>query len=214
MRKNIISSLLIVIIPFCIAGTSYAEENKKGPLYFGLGFGDATLKFEGGSLSSYIEDSSDGEFQSGEDEDEYSVFHIGIGGVVNQKLHLGVDISSVKQKSTIRYYSLLGNLLSGSAEVQLTNYFAALSYFPFERGLFVKMGGGISKLDQKVSAFFSEDTDSYSGLGYMFGLGYDLRLLGRLHLGLHADYSKQNYQGKDAPEDTDFTNMYISVYIY
>ena len=48
----------------------------------------------------------------------------------------------------------------------------------------------------------------------MIGIGYDLRIVKRLHIGIHADYSRQTYNSSDAPDDTDFTNIYIALYFY
>jgi len=97
--------------------------------------------------------------------------------------------------------------------MQLRNYFAAVSYFPFEKGLFLKAGGGISELTQTTTVF-SEQKDKFSGFGYMICIGYDLRIVKRLHIGIHADYSRQTYNSSDAPDDTDFTNIYIALYFY
>ena len=178
--------------------------------------GSGTLNFGGSSLESYLENRSYSgwaEYYNVKEEDETTTFHIAVGSVVNPKIHLGLDISGVSQEASCPRYDPSYYLSPAKVEMQLRNYFVAVSYFPFEKGLFLKAGGGISELTQTTTVF-SEQKDKFSGFGYMIGIGYDLRIVKRLHIGIHADYSRQTYNSSDAPDDTDFTNIYIALYFY
>jgi len=178
--------------------------------------GSGTLNFGGSSLESYLENRSYSgwaEYYNVKEEDETTTFHIAVGSVVNPKIHLGLDISGVSQEASCPRYDPSYYLSPAKVEMQLRNYFAAVSYFPFEKGLFLKAGGGTSELTQTTTVFF-EQKDKFSGFGYMIGIGYDLRIVKRLHIGIHADYSEQTYHSSDAPDDTDFSNIYLALYFY
>ena len=81
-----------------------------------------------------------------------------------------------------------------------------------KKGLFLKAGAGISALYYRIDTPIFDQTETYSGTGFLLGIGYDFWLGESFNLGIHAEYSKQSYSESDAPDDTEFTSIYLSFY--
>jgi Outer membrane protein beta-barrel domain len=215
MDKRIWYVTLIIIAMQLVLGGSALAEDHEGSWYAGFGVGAGNLSIENGSLESYLKDSSGGRYSTVDEDEEMIALHLGAGYIVTPRLHLGIDISSVKQEAVSQRYDPSDDRGPVNIEIQLINYFAAASYYPFEKGLFIKVAGGFSVLSQDENSVAVDDrSDIYSGTGYMLGIGYDLPIVKRLHIGIHADYSRQSYGDKDAPDDTEFTAVYLTVYWY
>lgn len=198
MHKTI-SVILIGVLMICFwCGAALAEEKKKSPWYIGFGVGLGNLEIEGETLDDMYGDNPY------IDVGPEITFNFGVGAIINPKLHLGLDISAIRQSAEDDF--------NQSLDFQINNYFAALSYYPIGKGFFIKAGAGISVAVIELDSVVFDDSESYTGTGYLLGIGYDFWLGKTFNLGIHAEYSKQTYDDNDAPEDTDFTSIYISFY--
>ncbi len=97
------------------------------------------------------------------------------------------------------------------AHVQINNYFAALTYFPAERGFFVRGGGGFANILVDNGAGSGERSN---GFGILLGAGYALPVAGRHHVTFTVDYSRQFYSGSSTkPDNSQFAAAYLG-YMY
>lgn len=104
-----------------------------------------------------------------------------------------------------------GKFAGEDASVQINNYFAALTYFPAEKGFFVRGGGGFSNI---VLDSGPGDGDRSRGLGILVGAGYALPVAGRHNVTFTLDYSRQFYKRSDTKaEDSQFAAVYLG-YMY
>ena len=197
MKRAITIGLMIIIFVFTLSGTTLAEEKKKSSWYIGFGLGTGSLEIEGETVDDAYGD--DPNIDVGTE----LTFHFGVGAIINPKLHLGFDVSAIRQEVD-------SNTSSDSESYQINNYFAALSYYPWTKGLFIKIGGGLSNLVYEYDSGYYDDSETFDGTGYLVGLGYDFWLGKSFNLGVHAEYSKQSYSDSDGPEDTEFTSIYLS----
>ncbi len=103
-----------------------------------------------------------------------------------------------------------GKLAGNNAHLQINNYFAAVTWFPFEQGFFVRGGGGLSSIliDTGVTS------DRTSGFGILLGGGFAQRVAGRHYITFTADYSRQSYSGSSTkPDNSQFGAVYLG-YMY
>jgi outer membrane protein with beta-barrel domain len=199
MKRVITIGLMMIIFIFTLSGTTLAEDKKKSNWYIGFGLGTGTLQIEGETADDAYEDNPN------IDVDPELTLHFGVGAIINPKLHLGFDLSVIRQAVD----SGIGN---DYESFQINNYFVALSYYPWTKGLFLKVGGGLSNFVYEYDGEYNVDSETYSGTGYLVGLGYDFWLGKSFNLGIHAEYSRQSYSDSYAPDDTEFTSIYLSFY--
>jgi hypothetical protein len=199
MKKSVVVVLTAVLVLICCFSQAMAAEKKKSSWYIGFGVGTGILEMEGETAEDYLDDQ---DFDNVGDE---LTLNFGVGAILNPKLHLGFDLSAILQELDL-------DNSHRSELYQVNNYFAALSYYPWKKGFFVKVGGGLSVLVYDEDTDKNNNLDTYGGAGYLVGLGYDFWLGKSFNLGIHAEYSRQAYNDKDAPDDTDFLNVYLSFY--
>lgn len=199
MKKSVVVVLTAVLVLICCFSEPMAAEKKKSSWYIGFGVGTGILEMDGDSVKDYRDDQ---DYSHVENE---LTLNFGVGAILNPKLHLGFDLSTVLQELDL-------DKSNRSELYQVSNYFAALSYYPWSKGFFVKVGGGLSSLVYDKDTDKDNDLDTYGGAGCLVGLGYDFGLRKSFNLGLHAEYSRQFYNDRDAPDDTDFLNVYLSFY--
>ena len=199
MKKSVVVVLTAVLVSICCFSEAMAAEKKKSSWYIGFGVGTGILEMDGDSAKDYRDDQ---DYSHAEDE---LTLNFGVGAILNPKLHLGFDMSTVLQELDL-------DKSNRSELYQVSNYFAALSYYPWSKGFFVKVGGGLSALVYDKDTDKDNDLDTYGGAGCLVGLGYDFWLGKSFNLGIHAEYSRQFYNDKDAPDDTDILNVYLSFY--
>ena len=198
MKKSVSVLLIGVLVLICSGGAAMAGEKNKSKWYIGFGIGTGTLQIEGETVDDVYEDSSY------VDVGDELTLNFGVGAILNPKLHLGFDLSAIRQEVD-------ADFSHESESYQINNYFAALSYYPWTKGFFVKVGAGFSNLVYEYDGVY-DVSDTYDGTGYLVGLGYDFWLGKSFNLGIHAEYSKQTYSDSHAPDDTDFTSIYLSLY--
>ncbi len=105
---------------------------------------------------------------------------------------------------------MTGKVLGNDAQLQINNYFAALTWFPAEQGFFVRGGGGLSSflIDTGPSS------DRARGFGILLGAGYALRVAGRHNITFTLDHSRQSYSGSSTrPDSSQATAAYLG-YMY
>ena len=103
-----------------------------------------------------------------------------------------------------------GKLAGNDAHLQINNYLAALTWFPAERGFFLRGGAGLSNIfiDTGVSS------DRVNGFGILVGAGYALQIARGHNITFTVDYSRQSYSGSSTkPDSSQFGAAYLG-YMY
>jgi len=152
---------------------SAPEPFRRGAWYvgFGLGWGD-------GSVTGASGTSTFGEVLRGHRPVNLSLaFRVGV--TLGATLLLGVDVRAVRAAGSA------GG--SGSA-IQVNGYDAMLTFFPWERGLFVRAGMGFADLvaDAAAGSTHHGGLDLAAGAGYAFWLGQSFNL--SLNLGVSGQW--------------------------
>jgi len=144
---------------------------------FGLGWGD-------GSVSDASGTSAFGELLRGYGPVNVSL-NFKVGATLGPKLLLGLDVTAVRAAGTAGGFD---------AGVQVNSYAAMLTFFPWERGLFVRGGAGFADLVVDRSG----GTTHRGGLGLIGGAGYAFWLGQSFNLSLNLDVAGQWYGGGGA----------------
>jgi hypothetical protein len=107
------------------------------------------------------------------------------GIAIRPGLYAGLDLGGFGQGGTVA-----GN----KTFLEIINYFGALTWFPWESGLYLRAGAGLSSMVIATSS----QTDHANGLGFLVAAGYALQLSGSHHLTLTVEQSWQSYGGSSA----------------
>jgi hypothetical protein len=154
---------------------------------FGIGVADGTVKDALGnsSFSEYLGQSP-----------TTAAFNFKVGTTLTSRLLLGLDISGV---SSSAYYA------GGSATLDIANYDAVATFFPAERGFFLRAGAGLSRLTLDVTGFASQ---SFGGANITAGAGHAWWIGRWFNLTVNLDYSAQFYGdhngGTTGPQRSEF----------
>ncbi len=177
------------------------DKNSGEPskMYLGAGIGPglgARFKVNGNTVTF-----SD-QFQGATDKTPPIAVNVASFGLaLNSKTFVGIDLSAVAQ---------FGTIAGNTTHVQINNYFAALTHFPWEKGLFVRGGAGLSNL---VTVSGSQ-SDTVHGFGALLGAGYALELSGRHHVTLTYTQTWQSYSSSGSkPDSSQFGAVYLG-YMY
>ena len=194
MKKTIFMTLavcLVLVLPI----SGFTADHQKSSWYFGIGAGTGSGNADGEELLDGMDDKL-GPF----------TFHLGIGAIVTPRLHLGFDFSMFVVDGSL---DTEDEFISSNA--QIYNYFGAVSFYPFEEGLFFKTGLGLSKFKYSYNMTFADDISiSAQGYGFMLGGGVDLWLGTNFNLGLHIEWSRQFFDDSEVPDNTDFYSIYVA----
>jgi outer membrane protein with beta-barrel domain len=140
--------------------------------------------------------------QNATDKSTLGAFNVEGGIRLDPKTLVGVQVSGVGKSSKIN-----GN----DASTSIGNYFAMLTYFPAERGFFMRVGGGYAAI------VIDDGTDRRrtGGLGVQGGLGWAWNLLSNHYLTLAVDQSFQFYHSNSngRPTRSEFSAVYLG-YMY
>jgi hypothetical protein len=95
--------------------------------------------------------------------------------------------------------------------VQINNYFAGVTHFPWETGLYLRAGAGLSNFVTTVGS----QTESSHGLGLVLGAGYAFRIIDGHHLSITYTQTWQSYGGSSTtkPDSSQFGGVYLG-YMY
>ena len=126
---------------------------------------------------------------------------VNAGVTLTPNLLFGASVSAVGKT---------GKVGTNDAHLQINNYLAAVTYFPFEQGLFVRGGVGLSNILIDTGAV----SNRTSGTGILVGAGYALPVARRHNITFTADHSRQSYSGSSTkPDSSQFTAVYLG-YMY
>jgi len=158
-----------------------------------VGSGTARYRVNGNTVSF-----SD-QFQGSNDETPFVAVKVVTFGVeVKPNLFAGADLTGVAQSGTVG---------TNRNDLQISNYFASLTWYPWERGLFLKGAAGVS------SFFIASGTQSDRswGLGALVSAGYALRISGAHHLMLSAEQGWQTYwkSSETRPDSSQYNAFYL-----
>lgn len=199
--KRIIVIFIACALALSFASLSSAQEHQKSSWYIGFGLGSGSAKYEGDSNEDWAK-------TFGAEDPEATTpitLNFGVGAILNPNLHLGFDITTLRE-------SVEDDTYDAELASQIVNYQLAAIYFPMGEGLSLKAGVGMCALALELDAPGVDESETYTGWGWLIGVGYQLWLGEHFNLGFHVEYSKQTYNDSDAPDDTDFFNFYVSFY--
>jgi hypothetical protein len=106
--------------------------------------------------------------------------------------------------------SQMGKRAGKDEHLQINNYLAAFTWFPAEKGFFLRGGVGLANIfvDTAVSS------DNAHGFGTLVGAGYALPIARRHNITFTVDYSRQSYSGSSTkPDNSQFGAAYLG-YMY
>ena len=190
--KRVIVSLFVLTVAIVVSGVCFAEEREKSSWYIGFGIGSGDGNAEDNEV-----------FENADSTGPTVTLNFGVGAILTPKIHLGFEASAWRREAQYDTYSGTDDYA-----MQINNYLAAVTIFPFDKGLALKGGFGAA-----IAVHDYEDSsESYIGTAYLVGAGYHLWLGRTFNLGINFDYSRQRYNDEDFYDDTDFYSAYVSFY--
>lgn len=161
---------------------------------FGLGSGSGGFTFDNGNHYRFNEGLSDPVAVS---------LNFKVGATLSPTLLLGFDVTALRTEGTIT--DGFGN--QATYGVQVTNYDAMLTWFPVERGPFLRGGLGLASISEDVTGGGS---NSRTGVGVLVGGGYAFWLGRSFNLTLNLDLSAQSYgKSLNEPKSSSFANLWV-----
>lgn len=151
----------------------YGQQRDTWYIGFGLGAGDGSLSRAGTSYTFK---------EANFDRSPTNLFlNFKVGATISPKLLFGLDITAIRSAADQGGFN---------TAVQVTNYDAVVTFFPMERGLFLRGGLGLSKFVAEADGF-SDSTAS--GANVLVGAGYAFWLGQKFNLTVGLDLSAQSY---------------------
>ena len=126
---------------------------------------------------------------------------VNAGVALSPTLLLGGSASAVAQ---------FGKIAGNDTHLQINNYLATLTWFPVEKGFFLRGGAGLSNI------FIDTGTtsDTVHGFGILVGAGFAIPVATRHNITFTVDYSRQTYSGSSTkPDSSQFGAAYLG-YMY
>lgn len=213
---------VFVMLVLLLAGGAGAQDRERVRDSWYIGFGLGTV-FDTAWVTDGVEitwedlykrfDGEDAAANGGGKRDELPIgMNLRLGRTLSSRVLLGVDLTYISQGGT-----------SGGEKIttEIFNFFGVLTFFPQERGLFIRLGGGFSSflisepIGPVVDGFMGYDGSAkheyeYDGYGGLAGIGYAFWLGRRINLTLNVDHSRQYYYGYGkGPEESRFTMVYL-----
>jgi hypothetical protein len=194
MRISVWTAALVSSFAAPAIAADPPEEQTKA--FVGVGVGTGTARYKVNGTTKSFSDSLRG---SSDESPFIAVKVVTFGVEVKPNLFAGADLTGVAQSGT--------NTNTGTNTLQISNYFASLTWFPWERGLFLKGAAG-------VSSFFiasGSQSDRSWGLGALVSAGYSLRISGAHHLMLSAEQGWQTYwkASETRPDGSQYNAFYL-----
>jgi hypothetical protein len=168
---------------------------EKPHAFIGVAVGSGTARYTVNGTTRTFSDT----FEGATDEAPFiAVKVLSFGVEVKPNLFAGADLTGVAQSGTVG---------TNKTDLQINNYLATLTWFPWERGLFLKVAGGVSSL------FVGSGTqsDRVWGAGGLVSAGIALRLSGPHHLTFTAEEGWQRYwsSGEARPDSSQYNAFYL-----
>lgn len=121
-----------------------------------------------------------------------------VGATLRQDLLLGFDLRTIRSQ------------ISHDEALQATDWLAMITWYPMERGLFLRGGVGLATLTWDFVDVYGRGTDTVSGVGALGGLGYAFWLGRSFNLTLNADVSAQLFAEEvGRPSSSRFLDVYV-----
>lgn len=99
-----------------------------------------------------------------------------------------------------------GRFVNSDVHLQINNYLAVLTWFPVEKGFFLRSGAGLANT--------MVDTGVSHGTGLLVGAGFALPVASRHNITFTVDHSRQSYSGSSTkPDSSQFSAAYLG-YMY
>ncbi len=155
-------------------------------LGFGLGGGDGKVA-TGSSTYTFRQANGDRATDTG-------FFNLKVGATLSPTLLLGADLSGTA--------SAAGSGGTASA-LAIANLDAVATWFPRERGFFLRGGAGISTISFSRKDASGKQDASKDGFNVVAGLGWAFWLGSQFNLTVDLDYSRQWYGGSSTLHVTD-----------
>jgi len=198
-RIAAVAGLSCAIAGFASAAEADRSENPWSHWYVGGGIGPgfgAKYKLNGQSITF-----SD-RLQGATDKSSLLGLNIVNAGVaLSPNLLFGFSGSAVAQ---------FGTIAGNDAHLQINNYLAALTWFPAEKGFFLRGGAGLSNILINTGV----SSDRAYGLGVLVGAGFAIPVARRHNITFTVDYSRQSYNGSSTrPDNSQFGAAYLG-YMY
>jgi hypothetical protein len=195
--RFVVSLLLAALAPAVAAQERFNWNKWYAGAGLGAGFGE---RYRQGGRSLSFDDG----LQGATDKSGVGAFNV-VGGIeLDPRTLLGISVSGVAKT---------GKINGNDARTQINNYFAMLTYFPYERGFFVRGGGGFANMVVDDGSTSSDELRS-NGIGIQLGAGYALQVVKSHYVTFSVDQSFQFYSSSDTkPERSRFAAAYLG-YMY
>jgi hypothetical protein len=164
--------------------------------YIGFGLGSGGAKYTDATGTYKLSD--------GMTDSTTVLVNFKVGATLTPTLLLGLDLAGFRTEGKFASGLFAGNKVSQ----QISSYDAMLTWFPMERGLFLRGGLGLSVFKLDIPGV---GTDSVSGLNLDVGAGYAFWLLRTFNLTVNLDFSGQSYNSNKvgAPSKSSFAALWL-----
>lgn len=174
------------------------ETQKENNLYygFGVGLGSAGITVKGANLTFNEELTNMGATSV----DALISLNFKIGGKLSRKLWIGFDGTIATQNGPVGFIKV---------NTQVINMLALLTYYPYEKGFFMRGGAGWANYSESASFGTISAVAQKSGLGILAGLGYAFQVQDNFNITANVDYTRQSYSaGSDGLTASQATLFY------
>ncbi|MFL5263624.1 MAG: hypothetical protein ACJ79L_14570, partial [Anaeromyxobacteraceae bacterium] len=160
------------------------DPHQRDSWYIGFGLGSGVGNVSGGGDTQSFHDMMRA---AGVDSPITVALQFEVGATVRPDLLLGFDVRGVRSQGSTSQFG--PNVDLG---LQTTDYLAVATWFPAERGFFLRGGAGLAILSVDAnSGSGGRVSNSYTGVGALAGLGYAFWLGQHFNLTLNLDASVQ-----------------------
>lgn len=120
-----------------------------------------------------------------------------VGATLTPKLLLGLDVYAVGAFSTSDFED---------TSIQVSTYGASATFFPWEKGFFLKGGPALAVLSLDQGSYGSGD---WRGFGFSYGAGYEFWLGRSFNLGVVLE-GNTSWYGSDGPDSTSIGSLSLA----
>ena len=175
---------------------AYRASGRRDTWYigFGLGTGNGNVALQDGSELSFSD------LNLNRDTTNVAL-NFKVGATLTPTLLLGFDWTVVHAGASDDF---------ATTSVQVANYDAMLTWFPWETGFLLRGGVGLSSLTLKAASGSLGGTSTYTGGNVDVGAGYAFWLGDHFNLTLNLDLSAQGYgSGTNGPKSSTLWNLWV-----
>ena len=174
----------------------YRPPGTRDVWYIGFGLGSGGGRFT-------LDDGTHYRFSEGLRDVVAVSLNFKVGATLSPSVLLGFDLTTLRTEGS--GFDFFGNY--GTYGVQVTNYDAMLTWFPVQRGPFLRAGLGLATISED---FIDGTSHSRGGVGAVVGGGYAFWLGRSFNLTLNLDLSAQSYgRATNEPKSSSFANLWV-----